>query len=130
MKKIRILLANSRPRIMREVIRELIRRQPDMEIVGEVLDLSALLRTAKEAAADVIIVALEDSVALGLSSQLLAECPDVIILELASQGDVAFIVQVCLGRREIAEPSEANVLNALRHAIQDPIAYTTQEHPC
>ncbi len=124
MKKIRILLANSRPRIMREVIRQLIRRQPDMEIVGEVLDLSVLVRTAQETAADVIIIALEDSVALGLGSQLLTECPDVIILELASQGDVAFIGQVCLGRREIAEPSEANILSALRHAIQDPIACT------
>jgi chemotaxis response regulator CheB len=130
MKKIRILLANSRPRIMREVIRQLIRRQPDMEIVGEVLDLSALVRTAKDTAADVIIVALEDSVALGLGSQLLTECPDMIILELASQGDVAFMRQVCLGRREIAEPSEANILSALRHAIQDPIACTTQEHSC
>jgi DNA-binding NarL/FixJ family response regulator len=115
---------------MREVMRQLIKRQPDMEIVGEVLDLSALIRAAKETAADVIIVALEDSVALGLSSQLLAECPNVIILELASKGDVAFIGQVCLGRREIVEPSEANILSALRHAIQDPIACTTQEHPC
>jgi len=101
-----------------------------MEIVGEVLDLSVLVRTAQETAADVIIVALEDSVALGLGSQLLTECPDVIILELASQGDVAFIGQVCLGRREIAEPSEANILSALRHAIQDPIACTTREHSC
>jgi chemotaxis response regulator CheB len=130
MKKIRILLANSRPRIMREVMSELIRRQPDMEIVGEVLDLSALVRTAKETAAEVIIVAVEDSVALGLSSQLLAECPGVTILALASQGNAAFIEQVCLGRRGIAEPSEVNILSALRHAIQDPIVCTTQEHPC
>jgi DNA-binding NarL/FixJ family response regulator len=130
MKKIRILLANSRPRIMREVMRQLIKRQPDMEIVGEVLDLSALVRTAKETAADVIIVALEDSVALGLGSQLFAECPSVIILALASKGDAAFIEQVCHGRREIAEPSEANILSALRHAIQHPIACITPEHSC
>jgi DNA-binding NarL/FixJ family response regulator len=130
MKKIRILLANSRPRIMREVMRQFIERQVDMEIVGEVLDLSALVRTAQETAADVIIVALEDAVALGLGSHLLAECPEVTILALASQGNAAFIEQLCLGRMEIAEPSEANVLNAIRHVIQDPIAYTTQEHPC
>src|SRR5262245_21765922 len=130
MRKIRILLANSRPRIMREVMKQLINRQSDMEIVGEVLDLSVLVRTAQETAADVIIVALEDSVALGLGSQLLIECPDVIILELASQGDVAFVGQVCLGRREIAEPSEANILSALRHAIQDPIVCITPEHSC
>ena len=117
MKKIRILLANSRPRIMREVMRQLIERQPDMEIVGEVLALSALICVAKETQADVIIVTLEDSEALRLVSQLLAECPGMAILALASRGDAAFIEQSYLGRREIADPSEANILSALRHAV-------------
>jgi DNA-binding NarL/FixJ family response regulator len=118
MKKIRVLLANSRLRIMREVMRQLIERQPDMEIVAEVLDLLDLVRVAKETAADVIIVALEDVNALRLDTQLLAECPEVSILALAAKGDAAFIERRGLGRREIAEPSEANILSALRHAIQ------------
>jgi DNA-binding NarL/FixJ family response regulator len=129
MKKIRILLANNRPRIMREVIKQLIERQPDMEIVAEVLDLSALSRVAGEAVADVIIVALEDSDALSLGRQLLAERPEMAILALAAKGNAAFIEQVCLGRREIAEPSAANILCALRHVIQGPLTCTTQEHP-
>lgn len=129
MKKIRILLANNRPRMMREVMRQLIARQPDMEIVAEVLDLSVLRRVAEETAADVIIVALEDSNALRLGRQLLAERPEMVLLALAAKGDAACIEQVCLGRREIAEPSEANILSDLRHAIQGPIACTTQEHP-
>jgi DNA-binding NarL/FixJ family response regulator len=129
MKKIRILLANNRPRMMREVMRQLIARQPDMEIVADVLDLSALSRVAEETAADVLIVALEDSDALRLGRQLLAERPEMAILALAAKGDAAFIEQVCLGRREIAEPSEATILSALRHAIQGPIACTTREHP-
>ena len=118
MNKVRVLLANSRPRIMREVMRQLIGRQPDMEIVAEVLDLSTLVRVAKETAADVIIVAIEDAEALELGRQLLAECPHVVILALEAKGDAAFIEQVRHGRREIAEPSEANILSALRHAIQ------------
>jgi DNA-binding NarL/FixJ family response regulator len=115
---------------MREVMRQLIERQPDMEIIGEVSDLSALVRVAKETAADVIIVALEDSEALELGSQLLAECPDVVILALASKGDAAFIEQVRLGRREIAGPSEANILSALRQTIQASQAGTNAEYPC
>jgi hypothetical protein len=115
---------------MREVMRELIRRQPDMEVVGEVFDLSALVRTTLETAANVVILAAEDSVALRLSGQLLGERPGLIILALASQSDAAFIEQVCLGRAEIAEPSEANILEALRHAIQYSIACTTHAHPC
>jgi DNA-binding NarL/FixJ family response regulator len=129
MKKIRILLANNRPRIMREVMKQLIERQPDMEIVAEILDLSALSRVAAEAAADVIIVALEDSDALRLGRQLLAERPEMAILALAAKGNAAFIEQVRLGHREIAEPSEATILSALRHVIQGPIACPTQEHP-
>jgi DNA-binding NarL/FixJ family response regulator len=128
MKKIRILLANNRPRIMREVMKQLIERQPDMEIVAEVLDLSTLVCVAKETAANVIIVALEDAEVLELCRQLLAECPDVVILALAAKGDAAFIEQLGAGRTEIAEPSEANILSALRQAIQR--LCTTQEHPC
>lgn len=120
MKKIRVLLANSRPRIMREVVRQTIERQPDMEIVGEVLDPSALVHIAEQTQADVIIVALEDSEALGLARDLLAKIPAVTILALASKGDAAFIEQVRLGHREIADPSEANILTALRQAIQAP----------
>jgi DNA-binding NarL/FixJ family response regulator len=118
MNRVKILLVNSRPRIMREVMRQLIERQPDMEIVGEVLDLSTLMCVAKETAANVIIVALEDAEALELCSQLLAECPDVVILVLAAKGDAAFIEQLRLGRWEIADPSEANILSALRRAIR------------
>jgi DNA-binding NarL/FixJ family response regulator len=117
MKKIRILLANNRPRMMREVMRQLIECQPDMEIVAEVLDLSALSRIAEETAADAIIVALEDSNALRLGRQLLAERPEMALLALAAKGDAAFIEQVRLGHREIAEPSQANILSALRLGI-------------
>jgi DNA-binding NarL/FixJ family response regulator len=118
MKKIRVLLANSRPRIMRQVMRQLIERQPDMEIIGEVAALSDLIRIAKETAADVIIITLEDVEASGLGRQLLAECADVTILALASKGDTAFIERLSFGRREIVDPSEVNILSALRQAIQ------------
>jgi DNA-binding NarL/FixJ family response regulator len=118
MKKVRVLLANSRPRIMRQVVRQLIERQPDMEIVGEVLALSDLIRVAKETAADVIIMALEDVEASGLARQLLAECADVTILALASKGDTAFVERLSFGRREIVDPSGVNILSALRQAIQ------------
>jgi hypothetical protein len=39
------------------------------------------------------------------------------LLALAAKGDAAFIEQVRLGHREIAEPSQANILSALRLGI-------------
>ena len=117
MRKIKILLANSRPRIMREVMRQLIGRQSDMEVVAEVLDLSALARVVSETVVDVIIIALEDSEALGLVSRLLAEHPSITILAVATRSDAAFIEQAESGRRDIADPSAANILRVLREAI-------------
>jgi DNA-binding NarL/FixJ family response regulator len=103
---------------MREVMRQRIERQPDMQIVGEELDLSALVRTAEETAADVIIVALEYPEVSELSNRLFAVCPDVTILAVAPRGDSAFTLKSGVGRQEIAAPSEANILTALRSAVQ------------
>jgi DNA-binding NarL/FixJ family response regulator len=119
MKKIRILLANH-PRLLRELVREIIERQPDMTIVGELLDPLGLLLAAKDTEADAVIIALRNSEAPGLVSHLLAECPNVTVLGLVSQGNTAFIVQMRPWRREIVDSSEFNILNALPHAVREP----------
>jgi len=119
MSTIKVLLAN-RPQILREVVRDIIERQPDMEVVGEALDPLGVLLAAKETEADVVVIGLQDSEEPGLVSHLLAECPHVTVLGLASQGDTAFIAQMCPWRKEIADPSEVNILSALRHAVQEP----------
>lgn len=118
MEKIKILLAIPSQRIQGLV--EEIRAQPDMEIVGEHLESLALLLAAKETKANVVIVALRNSQEPGLVSHLLAEYPNVTVLVLVSQGNIAYIVQMCPWRKEIVDPSEANILSALRHAIQEP----------
>jgi DNA-binding NarL/FixJ family response regulator len=119
MQKIRIILANY-PQMMRALMREVIERQPDMEIVGEIVDPLGLLLAARQTRAEAVIMTLKNSEDPGLISHLLAECPDVTILGLASQGDNAFIVQMCPRRSEIATLSVANILSALRQAIRSP----------
>lgn len=119
MKKIRVLLAN-RPRLMREVMREILESQPDMEVVGEVLDPLGLLVAVREMEADSVVLALRDSEESGLRSHLLAEYPNLTILCLASEGETAFIEQLCPRRKEIIDPSEASILNALRHSVREP----------
>lgn len=119
MKKIRVLLAN-RPRMMREVVRKTIEHQEDMKVVGEVLDPLGLLMAVRKTGADVVILALKGSEEPGLCSHLLAEYPNLTILGLAPQGESAFIDQLRPHRQEISDPSEANILSALRHAIRAP----------
>ena len=119
MRSIKVLLAND-PAILREAVRAVIVRQPDMEVVGEILDPLGVLLAAKATEADVVVIGLRDSEEPGLVSHLLAECPQVTVLGLASPGDTAIIVQMCLWRKEIVDPSEANILRALRHAVREP----------
>ncbi len=114
MKKIKILLANH-PRMMREVVREMIEAQPDMEVVGEVVNPVDLLVAVKGTEADAVILDLEDSEEAGLTSHLLAEYPDLTILGLAANGKTAFIRP---RRREILDPTGAKILSTLREAIR------------
>ena len=119
MKKIRILLAN-RPRMMREVLRELIRRQEDMEVVGEALDPLDILVAVRGTEADAVILGLRGCEEPALCSYLLAEFPHLTMLGLISERGTAFIEQLCPRRQEIVDPSEANILSALRQAIRTP----------
>lgn len=116
MKKIRVLLA-SRPRMMREVVRKTIEHQEDMKVVGEVLEPLELLVAVRDMEADAVILDLEEYEEPALCSHLLAEYPNLTILSLAPDGKTAFVRP---RRREIVEPSEANILTALRHAIRSP----------
>ncbi len=116
MTKIRVLLANH-PRLMREVIGELINGQQDMEVVDEALDPVEVLVAARETKADAVILATKDSEEPGLCSHLLVEFPNLTILGLASNGKTAFIRP---RRQEIVHPSGANILSALRQAIRAP----------
>lgn len=116
MNTIKILLAN-RPRMLREVVRKMIEAQPDMEVVGEVLDPLDILVAVRDTQADAVILDLEDSEESELTSHLLVEYPNLTILGLAANGKTAFLRP---RRHEILEPTGAKIVNALRHAILTP----------
>lgn len=116
MKKIKILLANH-PRMMREVVRKMIDAQPDMEVVGEVLDPLDILVGVRDTQADAVILDLEDSEESELTSHLLVEYPNLTIVGVAPNGKTAFVRP---RRREILDPTGAKILTALRHAIATP----------
>ena len=114
MKKIRIILAN-RPPMLLEIMRELVQRQEDMEVVGEVLDPIGLLVAVREREADAVILTLKDYEEPGLCSHLVAEYPNLTILSLAADGKIAFLRPP---RRGIKVPSEQSIVDALRDAIR------------
>lgn len=115
MKRVRVLVAN-RPRLMRELVLAVIADQPDIEVVGEVQEESALAEAIDEAQPDVLILALDDAgKSIAQCGFLLGRYPHMKILALApEQNRGLFYWAIVDVRTKSLESSEAGILNALR----------------
>lgn len=117
--KIKVLLA-SRPKLLSEVIRYLVARQPDMEVVSEVLDPIDLLLAVKATNADVVIVTpLPANGEPHICTQLLAAYAQLKIVTQSAKGEAAYLYQSGLPKRRIEEPSEQLILGAIRESMHD-----------
>ncbi len=104
--------------MLSDVVRNMIERQPDMEVVGEVLDPIELLLTAKARPVDVVIVTpLDAEGEPKICRHLLAEQPRLKIMTLPANGEAAFLYESGSHKKRIAEPSEESILGAIREAI-------------
>ena len=109
------ILLSSRPKLLSEVIRNLIESQLDMEIIGEVIDPLQLLSVVRDTLADaVIITPLRANGEPRIVHQLLKEYPLMKIVTLSSQGDAAYLYRLNHPRLLLASPSGPPILNALR----------------
>ena len=117
MKKIKILLS-SRPKLLSEVIRNLIEQQPDMEVVGEVIDPIQLIGAARMMTVDVAIVTpLESNEEPKICRHLLAEYPSLKIITLSKKGEAAYLYQSGSPSLPIDEPSSQSILGTIRKAL-------------
>ncbi len=116
--KIKVLLA-SRPKMLSDVIRNMVARQPDMEVVDEVLDPIELLLAVRATKIDVVIVTPLDSEGESkICRHLLAEHPQLKILTLSAKSEAAFLYESGSRKRPIDEPSEESILGALRESMR------------
>jgi DNA-binding NarL/FixJ family response regulator len=101
--------------MFREVLRELIQRQADMDAVGEVLDPDELPLAIDNTPADVVVVALSDSdEEPGICRHLLAKYPRLLILALSHERERAFVYRQGVPREQISEVSDQAILAAIR----------------
>lgn len=115
--KIKVLLA-SRPQMLSEVIRYMVARQPDMEVMGEVLDPIELLSAVKATNADVVIVTpLPANGEPHICTQLLAAHPQLKIVTQSAKGEAAFLYESGSRKKRIDEPSEPSILGAIRESM-------------
>ncbi|MGB9488982.1 MAG: hypothetical protein WCA92_00830 [Terriglobales bacterium] len=115
MKRVRVLVAYQ-PRLMRELVMATIADQPDIEVVGEVLEEARIAETAMEARPDVLLLALESPERQSaLCGFLLGQHPEMRILALAPEQNKGIhywaVVNIYCER---VESCEASVLQALR----------------
>jgi NarL family two-component system response regulator LiaR len=116
--KIKVMLA-SRPKMLSEVIRNMVEHQPDMEVVGEVLDPIELLLAAKAMPVDVVIITpLKANGNPRICSQLLGDHPLLKIMTLSAEGEAAFLYQSGSPKMCIDEPSEQSILSAIRESMR------------
>jgi len=116
--KIRIMLA-SRPQMLSAVIRSMVAHQPDMEVVGEVLDPIELLMAVRKILVDVIIITPIKAVGEPrICRQLLGEQPSIKVVTLSAEGEAAYLYQSDSPKIRFDQPSEQAILSAIRESMR------------
>lgn len=117
MSKINVMFS-SRPKLLSEVIRNLIEHQPDMQVAGEVVDPIELLFALRETSVDVVIITpLKANGNPRICSQLLKEHPQLVILALTEENAAVYIFRSDRRRECIEKPSEQSILGAIRNSL-------------
>lgn len=121
MRKIKVMLA-SRPKMISDVIRNIIEHQQDMTMVGEVIDPIKLLYAIRETSIDVVIMTpIKVNGEPKICSHLLAKYPSLKIVALSAKGEAAYLYQLDIPRLRIDNPSGQSIVVAIREALL-PIA--------
>ena len=93
--KIKILLADDH-KIMRDGLRSLLEKQPDMEIVGEAKNGLAAIELTRKHRPDLIImdINMPDLNGIEATSRIIAEMPGLYVLVLSMHADRGFLVKM------------------------------------
>lgn len=115
MRRVRVLVAN-RPRLMRELVLEVIADQPDIEVIGEIQDENDLAEAVEQAEPDVLILALDGGDKRAAQCGfLLGRHPQMRILALAPEQNRGLLYWAVVDvRAETLVSSEEGILSALR----------------
>ncbi len=114
MRKIIVLLA-IRPRMLSEVIRNMVERQPDMEVARELIDPIGLLFAIRATKAEVVIITPADlDREPRIGNSLLAAYPQLKIIALSAAGNTAFLYGAGSPKQRIDDVGEEAILDTIR----------------
>ena len=114
-KAIRVLVANQ-PRLMRELILTTFADQPDIEVVGEVVDESEISDSVRKTLPDFVVIGLDNpETRPRVCDELLREHPDVRVIAVAPEKNfiVCYWASLKIHSKDV-EASEEGILSLLR----------------
>ena len=119
---VRVVVAN-RPRLMRELVLEMIIEQPDIEIVAEIQDENEIANIVEGTHPDFLIVSLDEfNQRPPLCDILLRRYPEMKILALAPERNSSIFYWGSFDIHESSvEASEAGILSTLRRKIDHAV---------
>ena len=130
MEPIRILLADDHT-VMRDGLRALLERQPDMEVVAEAADGRDCVRLSEEQAADVIImdIAMPNMNGIKATRRILAENPRRAIVILSMHQDESYVLRALKAGAKgylLKDSLRADVIEAIR-AVAEGRSFLTRK---
>lgn len=106
------------PRMLRDLVREVVAGEPDLEVVGEIDDESQLRTTMARAKPDFVIVGGERAELSPRCRALFDERPRLKVLALAGQGESGVVWELAPHRIPLGEMSPSVLLSAIRNASE------------
>jgi DNA-binding NarL/FixJ family response regulator len=103
------------PRMLREIVREVIRAEPDLAIVGEFDDQYAA-RSAFEAQRPAVVITAREEARQIDFGHLLSEHPHVRVLSLSADGSESFLCELRPCQETLGELSPHELLAVIRGA--------------
>jgi DNA-binding NarL/FixJ family response regulator len=106
------------PRMLRDVCKQLIVEQPDMEVVGEFGNGVELLLATGQTRPDIIILGVEGSGLPGIGSHLFTEFPHVKLLGVTADAQHLSLYELRPYKGLIGDVSPQGLLDAIRTSVR------------
>lgn len=118
MRSVRVLVG-ALPEGLRQVVDEVVVREPDIDVVGVAGSPSGLLRAAGTLRADVVVVAAVDGALPGVATHLLDQFPDIRVVAVAPEARAALMYAMRPRLDEFYGSSPAELANTIRAACHE-----------
>jgi DNA-binding NarL/FixJ family response regulator len=117
MQTTRVLLVEM-PHMLRDIVKTIVEREGDMEVVGDLGDQKRVIATALDRRADFVIAGLESGELPEVFEELVSLDPEVEVLAVARDGRHSFLYKLEPQLKELGELSPELLLETIRSAGQ------------